>query len=44
MEKHKDSHYKIDLTQVFRASHYFSQTDVIVESSLLPSDQLSKSF
>jgi len=29
---------------VVKASHFFSQTDVIVESSLFRSDQLSKSF
>jgi threonine dehydratase len=41
MEAHKSSTHKIDLTQVFRASQLFSQTDVIEETPLLKHDLLS---
>ena len=44
MESHKESQHKIDLTQVFRAHQLFSQDDFIVESALMHSEQLSKSF
>ena len=44
MEKHKISTHKIDLTQVFQAHQYFSQTDIIKETPLTPATQLSNRY
>ena len=44
MEEHKKSEHKIDLTEVFKAHQFFSQTDIIEETTLLHSPNLSNDY
>lgn len=44
MENHKDSSFKLDLTQVYKASQLFSQSDVIEETPLTHSSLLSSLY
>lgn len=44
LEAHKNSPHKIDLTEVFKASHLFSQTEVISETALTYSSMLSAKY
>lgn len=44
MESHKNSTHKLDLTQVYKASQLFSQSDVIEETPLTHNSLLSSVY
>lgn len=44
LEEHKRSAHCIKLSEVFRASHLFSQSDIIEETALIHSPRLSQEY
>lgn len=44
MEEHKKSEHKIDLTEVFKALQQFSQTNIVEETALTHSPNLSTEY
>lgn len=44
MEAHKSSSHKLDITQVFKASQFFTQSDIVEETPLLRHDLLSSLY
>jgi len=44
VQEHKKSQHKIDLTEVFKAHQYFSQTDIVEETTLLHCPNLSTEY
>jgi hypothetical protein len=43
-ESHKRSEHIINLTEVFRANHLFSQSDIVEETALIHSPRLSQEY